>query len=72
MTQFSVMADLLSANVDSRSRCRGIGLQSPLDGNMVVDIWSGWFDEVQDHPMAIRHHHQCLVEARRPSPRSLL
>lgn len=47
--QFSAMADLLSANVDSGADV-GASIAVTLDGNMVVDIWSGWFDESKTIP----------------------
>lgn len=47
--QFSAMADLLSANVDSGADV-GASVAVTLDGNMVVDIWSGWFDESKTIP----------------------
>jgi CubicO group peptidase (beta-lactamase class C family) len=47
--QFSAMADLLSANVDSGADV-GASVVVTLDGNMVVDIWSGWFDESKTIP----------------------
>jgi CubicO group peptidase (beta-lactamase class C family) len=47
--QFGAMADLLSANVDSGADV-GASIAVTLDGNMVVDIWSGWFDESKTIP----------------------
>lgn len=47
--QFSSMADLLSANVDSGADV-GASVVVTLDGNMMVDIWSGWFDESKTIP----------------------
>ncbi len=47
--QFSAMADLFSANVDSGADV-GASVAVTLDGNMVVDIWSGWFDESKTIP----------------------
>lgn len=47
--QFSAMADLLSANIDSGADV-GASIAVTLDGNMVVDIWSGWFDESKTIP----------------------
>lgn len=47
--QFGAMADLLSANVDSGADV-GASVAVTLDGNMVVDIWSGWFDESKTIP----------------------
>lgn len=47
--QFSAMADLLSANVDLGADV-GASIAVTLDCNMVVDIWSGWFDESKTIP----------------------
>lgn len=47
--RFSVMADLLSANVDSGADV-GASVAVTIDGNMVVDIWAGWADEAKTIP----------------------
>lgn len=48
-TQFSVMADLLSANVDSGADV-GASVAVTVDGHLVVDIWAGWADETKATP----------------------
>ncbi|MDG4594706.1 MAG: serine hydrolase [Candidatus Contendobacter sp.] len=48
-TQFSAMADLLSANVDSGADV-GASVAVTVDGQLVVDIWAGWVDETKVTP----------------------
>jgi len=48
-SRFSVMADLLSANIDSGADV-GASVAVTLDGAMVVDIWAGWTDETRTAP----------------------